>query len=437
MRSTASLPPNLHDQLNRALADIYDQAWDALGGLDVEETVLETARACLASAARRKHDGQAQLARQENNRSSWMSRLPNELWDLVFEQLPFDDFFAATHACSAWRARALASPHLWTRPTFYSYDCGRGIANVEAAPFVLARSGQLPLDVTLEDHATLRCVTRFIALACALYPHTARIRRLCVRSGHIDVPYMLLVRLPALPTLGVLVVQRLPTQKDGHYLTFPFCPENFDLNLPKLAHLELDRGYVWPEKYPCAISTIRSLRLTPRKHLNVEIGAALEGCPNLERLHLNLSDFASVEEPLPADAVVRPRAASLASVIISGATSNDFLADWVRAMFHDHGRREFRIEHSGGGGYPGWDILCDVFTPGAAVILKVGYSRDKLFTACAIGDGGRVRGITMYDCDESSAPLSALAHVVERAGADCKLTLEADEFCASHLVLSC
>ncbi|KAF8871996.1 hypothetical protein BD779DRAFT_427147 [Infundibulicybe gibba] len=133
---------------------------------------------------------------------------------------PSETALLASHVCSYWRNLVVGCPSLWTE-VFIS-NMASGILNVEFASMFLARSGKLPLKITIRAAPGFlggRWLNVTSAVAELIAPHIHRVRKFHLtypEGSRIDDVMGMLPRSPA-PMLKLLCLRGIPSyhRRDG------------------------------------------------------------------------------------------------------------------------------------------------------------------------------------------------------------------------------
>ncbi|EJD42492.1 hypothetical protein AURDEDRAFT_145693 [Auricularia subglabra TFB-10046 SS5] len=329
----------------------------------------------------------------------------------------------ATHVCSEWRVAALSSPPLWKHVEFYttrhSLDCQciyrkrqvdfeRGHApgwekhsypvnytNITAADVLLSRSRELDLHVTVFITPCRVLESDLVDLAYSLSgTRTHRLRSLILRTADYTAPDYFLRVFPTLPRLCALSIEALPLEPGQmepagtarHYGAVP--PE---LLLPELDIFTMSCRFIAPVPIPKQLHLpVHSLTLELTELPEYELRKALEVCPSVGRLTLDLGFVNPAEEQVLDDPDWwRQRTASLQVVAVSGVPET--CEEWIRAAFPPT-LPELSLEYAlprelqtGGG------IFCDLESD---IHLHVAYS-DPTLSVRGVDSGGRTRRVAV------------------------------------------
>ncbi|EJD45021.1 hypothetical protein AURDEDRAFT_165896 [Auricularia subglabra TFB-10046 SS5] len=213
-----------------------------------------------------------------------------------------------------------------------------GATNIGAARDLLARSGDLALDLTLDivpGHASREELHN---LAADLEGMVHRLVSLRLRAGDLDAAKAFLGSFTTLPSMKSLLLEQ-PENQDR-------CPQRAcvlpnELSLPVLDNVHLDAGYVITPGRP-PLTTVRTLSLSPYTAPDSELSDALASFPHLVSLRINFSDLKWDAKPTAEPSLTRQLAASIQSVTLMSVP--DRCMAWVLAAFHDPKRRNLAFD---------------------------------------------------------------------------------------------
>ncbi|KZV91882.1 hypothetical protein EXIGLDRAFT_769475 [Exidia glandulosa HHB12029] len=222
--SGSAATQHLQQQLLPGATSVFSSALQLLGrDLDdasaVENLALE-ARNIVQSAL-------ASVLREYNLRFSLWRRLPDELWCMIWRDLPMNDRMRVSHVCSAWRKLAVSTPHIWrslevvserirSGPQCKSKACPsvQERNNMQLVSLLLKRSLRIPLHmrvlITWPDQAIMG------DLAKLLLRHVARLEVLHFDTVDGNMPQEFLDYFLNFPSLRTLTcISSPPPQLHG------------------------------------------------------------------------------------------------------------------------------------------------------------------------------------------------------------------------------
>ncbi|KZW04303.1 hypothetical protein EXIGLDRAFT_758595 [Exidia glandulosa HHB12029] len=327
--------------------DVYTSTLDAL--TQMYDSTLDSVRAALLSEFR------GQCARLFPR-----YRLPNELWCLIWSQLPQEDRIRVSQVCSDWRSLALSSPAVWSDLIFITsrhashlctcHDClliprdayhcptcddvfpsfppnvWTGSSNLQTIVALLPRTLAHPLSLTVcaeTPDCPFTGASELILLAEALGPHMHHLSSLRCYVNSDDNLYDFMSALQYFPALTRLVCQMSLISYDeeetlGH-----------DASFPSLQSVELYGSF--QNLTNRAFSTVRSLAcdyVSTTQFLGV-----LSSFPELSSLHVRMRPTRS--EGAFVDALsedVYNSTKVIACITVSGISA--CIAEAVLIMFH-------------------------------------------------------------------------------------------------------
>lgn len=364
MTSALSSPPQVEARLAQALLDAYQQSFELLRAFDSSIPSADISRVAGDSIFQRVREVIAGAQRADNDRFSLQRRLPVEVWCDVWRHLSFSGLITATHVCSGWRTAALSCPTLWQDIEFYTSlharDCccivcnddPRGIesdpmgwkdsrypktsSNFVGADTLLSRSRDLKLSITLfvvpyrVDGGSLTQFSRQIA-----DDHASRIRELTLLSADTVAPMAFLRWFPVIPLLESLSVEILPLEfrePDVGLRVNDFVPSY--VMLPRLESLRCSSRFRVSREGPGRqFRFLRSLVFQPTDNVGNELRLALETCPNVLQLTLELGMLRPTRAQFKDVSWWLERFSRLRSVVVTGISPTPELAQRLRAIF--------------------------------------------------------------------------------------------------------
>ncbi|EJD41331.1 hypothetical protein AURDEDRAFT_169487 [Auricularia subglabra TFB-10046 SS5] len=231
-------------------------------------------------------------------------KLPNELWCMIWKDLPLADRLRVTHTCRDWRALCLNTPHVWQYLDFWFYrhpetcTCiGCAFQHGHSRPvrnnsvlvsLALPRSRQLDLFLSIGDRGSdcgLTCSEPAEYLSSLLRPHRRRLRSI---DAHLYNAFTLTYFLDEMKSFPALTSLSATSANDRSF-GVPLAKER--LNMPSLEQLSLVHGWaIWD----CKQSFPAVKRLTAPYGWCNSLRNLVESCPNIASLDVSMASFALV-----------------------------------------------------------------------------------------------------------------------------------------------
>ncbi|KZV92826.1 hypothetical protein EXIGLDRAFT_692377 [Exidia glandulosa HHB12029] len=231
-------------------------------------------------------------------------RLPDEVWFMVWQDLPLVDRLRVTHVCHDWRRLALGTPLIWCDIDLWVYrhpdackcdDCSLTpglhpmLSNARLVRHVLSLSQKLPLYVTFGDRDTVfelgfssECRDAVKVLVGALEPHAGRIAAL---HGTLASPFVMTMFFESVSAFPRLVSMSVTTS-NPEALGVPLY--RTVVSFPQLRTLHITGGWAnWlldNQVFP-AVATLRVTFAWTNATL-----ALIRACPSIECLELWIPD---------------------------------------------------------------------------------------------------------------------------------------------------
>lgn len=227
-----------------------------------------------------------------------------------------------------------------------------------------------------------------------------------MRTADLNAPFAFLDEFRALPMLSSLSVETLPIPEPGraeheeslrHYACIPD-----GLSLPRLEDLSVSARFVVlapSQRFPA----VRTLAFEPTQHLEAELRLALEVCPNVSQLTLNLGSVSSGAQQVPDDPKwwLERAPRSLRAVTVTGVP--EACGRWIRAVFPP-ALPSLCLEYSSPRALAtGGSILCDL---GPDIHLSVSQTAGVLSVRGVDPGGVRTRSISV--CVQYQLPIDVL-----------------------------
>ncbi|KZW02687.1 hypothetical protein EXIGLDRAFT_829203 [Exidia glandulosa HHB12029] len=235
-------------------------------------------------------------------------RLPDEVWCMIWQDMPLVDRLRITHVCHDWRQLALGSPRVWCTVDLWFYrhddncacdDCALSpaphpmISNARLVRYALTLSRSVPLCVSLGDRGSefalglfrTDCDAAVHLILALLQPHIDRLAALHADLFSAYVLTKFLSLIPALPRLVSLTT----TSPNFNALGVPLCKSV--IAMPQLRTLSMTGGwghwllYSRTQVFP-AVTTLRVTFGWTKATL-----AMIRACPNLQCLELWIPQF--------------------------------------------------------------------------------------------------------------------------------------------------
>ncbi|KZV90468.1 hypothetical protein EXIGLDRAFT_720326 [Exidia glandulosa HHB12029] len=345
MTSSYSLPPDLELGLcataTRVTADAMDPERQRTSEAK-SRSFDGTGKALLCSL----DDLPSRLARDSARHTR--AELPNEVWAMIWQDLPLLDLLDVTHVCHYWRNIALASPRVWSvldyrffqhRSSCKCRECiSKTPKRVRSSPrifsMILPRSSRLPLSIRIKNSAN-DCGRQLFAavkvLASLLRPHASRISRLDVSVSIATVLPDLVEGVGSFPSLVRLAASTGVTWES---ITMPLASERFDA--PALRYLSLVGNWCNEHNTTFHFPAVQTLRVTHESRVGVK--RLLDACPNVSSLDVWwFVDFALETDTVENEAF-RIRVSRIRRVA---------LLNWVRAMYDCSDRADYSYAFEG------------------------------------------------------------------------------------------
>ncbi|KZW00834.1 hypothetical protein EXIGLDRAFT_830479 [Exidia glandulosa HHB12029] len=253
----------------------------------------------------------ALAARRRNQVHSMQSRLPNELWLILWQGLELADRVSVSCVCHAWRALALESTRLWGFIDFHSNlhsgycDCEecqdaaaivveKGVrgcriparTNLPLVELALTRSKLSPLEIWILDIPERSNKDVYRTLSISLLPHAARITGIYIVARDLDTLVILTHRLPDLLSLRTLRVTCLAC-KDSGTESHGASPISNAFVSPHLEELVLSPCTYWDPAGFVSHPALRIIAFT--LYVADQLIPLLTASPNLDTLVLRLN----------------------------------------------------------------------------------------------------------------------------------------------------
>ncbi|KZV84158.1 hypothetical protein EXIGLDRAFT_727581 [Exidia glandulosa HHB12029] len=277
------------------------------------------------------------------------AELPNEVWAMIWQDLPLLDRLDVTHVCHYWRNIALASPRVWSaldyrffqhRSSCKCKECkSKTPKRVRSSPrifsMILPRSSRLPLSIRIKNSDN-DCGRQLFAavkvLASLLRPHASRISRLDVFVSIATVLPDLVEGVGSFPTLVSLAAGTCVTWES---ITMPLASERFDA--PALRYLSLVGNWCNEHNTTFHFPAVQTLRVTHESRVGVE--PLLDACPNVSSLDVWwFVDFA-LETDTAENEAFRIRVSRIRRVALLNVCSMGF--QWVRSLYDCSDRADY------------------------------------------------------------------------------------------------
>lgn len=327
-------PPNIDGNFSQAanyLLTLTQRSGIAVAPSDVLDTVRQRFGSAVAVFARRHNFLHA-------------PKLPDELWCMVWEDLPLADRVRVTHVCHDWRTLALGTPRVWRCIDYWFYrhneactciecafqgDSSRSVrTNALLVSLALPRSVPLELDIFLGDKGTdhrenIFCPSDTVSyLSNLLLPHKGRIRTIYADVYNAQSLTTLLDELREFPALTSLVATAAADGRAnlGARLT------NERLSMPKLERLSLTNGWA---AATCEQSFPAVTNLKATYGWCTSLRRLIEACPKIAFLDIGMTKWIGNGNDRGSDELAECISA-LPAVRISGML--DLLAKYVVFM---------------------------------------------------------------------------------------------------------
>ncbi|KZW01339.1 hypothetical protein EXIGLDRAFT_745131 [Exidia glandulosa HHB12029] len=290
----------------RLLARIRDAALDSsCDAVEFEDRTAEL-RTLLAVEL-------ALAARRRNAVQSLQSRIPDELWCLVWQDLPLADRLSITRVCHTWRTIAHGAPSLWRFLDLVvdahnsECDCQQCVDDIRKSRIAmqaqrpsktnihlayhalkLGKQALVVLEVTDDTQFSNDDAYRF--LGRVLSPHAHRIRAVYLQMVDNEIIDLLFDSIQSFPALRVLhMLCGDDPQSQNEFTSSP-------LSAPLLEELVISRSVLWDSAIPTGHMFARLHTLRCSICLAEEALRLLRVCPGLQCVRFDV-DLTVVGEP--------------------------------------------------------------------------------------------------------------------------------------------
>ena len=241
----------------------------------------------------------------------WLhDRIPEDLWQAFWRDLPQRDRLAITHVCSAWRRLALSMPLVWANVeaiVFSPMAADEDViwSNAASLPILLSRSASanLHLTVFIVDPGPLDPAVR--PLMQAVQPHADRVRYLRIVTARSTRATAAVLDSVAFTKLRVLVCDRSEVLANYDLLGYnpllrpePLYNTYMGLRAPHLEVLKLTPAafrFTFDGTALPQMPFITSLAFSASSLTDILI--PLRACPNLAEVELDVSYYAASSRP--------------------------------------------------------------------------------------------------------------------------------------------
>lgn len=328
------------------------------------------------------------------------SRVPAELWLMIWKTVDMPDRVHISQVCRAWRAMALSDAFLWQHIELYcdnhsaACSCARcrfggrhGTLrdNSRLVSIVLERSRSLPLILRITDGGPDTDVAFWsqdaaCSFASVIRPHLGRLVAIDAKLKAGKLLCWLLYELRTLPALVALSHSRsTPIQRHKCSMMVFEHP----VAMPMLRTLALTHGVVnWSEDPWPSYPTVTTLRFAVE--FVYDLFEILIACPNvsvLEAYMRGFRPFAGVVEALRSIPCVR---------VFDIAAP---FADRIRSIFACPARREYHLEYTGPCTSGALQVLLDLEAPTRLSCTLDGTDDRVALTLRLSAPGGEMRSL--------------------------------------------
>ncbi|KZV97625.1 hypothetical protein EXIGLDRAFT_764278 [Exidia glandulosa HHB12029] len=291
----------------------------------------------------------ARVARSRNSALSLQARLPDELWCLVWQDLPLIDQLAILRVCHAWRTLALASSSVWSTVDvnldLHHYDCHcepcredrqdfrkrylvsntipSTKTNLHLIPRALSLGKNVPLTIEISDIASNSNDDAYEYLGELLQLHAHRLRAM-----HLDLQDSWVTQhlLEAVEPLNALQTFSVTCSAEPCNVHEPHHIATRAIACPRLQYLRLPKCLLWQQGFEDSMTALRDLWCGVQSLS--DIAFILDVCVNLSCLTLDLhEELDHPEDPAMTPATlhrhVHERARALKDVAFRGVTSRN------------------------------------------------------------------------------------------------------------------